>query len=164
MRGGLRLVHGGGEEGSGVEPVVERHGGAAGLIDRARRARARLDPGDPVKEILDALIDAAPGLGTDEVVRLVGPVFAHLESWPAPEPRRRADTRLNDDIEVRRAMTDASARSWLAATAALQALEMGPATPMARAIAAGAVALSRGELEGLEWLGAAVRLSRPPAS
>ncbi len=35
---------------------------------------------------------------------------------------------------------------------------------MARAIAAGAVALSQGELEGLDWLAAAVRLSGPPAT
>ena len=41
---------------------------------------------------------------------------------------------------------------------------MGPGTPMARAIPAAAVALSRGEPEGLDWLAASVRLSRPPAT
>lgn len=147
-----------------METGARRRASGAGLAERARRARARLDPADPVCATLDALIARAADLRVDQALGLVGPVFAHLAAWPAPEARRRADMRLNEDIEVRRALADPSARSWLAATAALQALEMGPGTPMARAIAAGAVALSEGELEGLDWLSAAVRLSRPPAT
>lgn len=144
-----------------MEAGVERHDATAGLVERARRARARLDPADPVCDTLRPLIARGPGLGIDEAMRLARPVFDHLSAWPEPDPRRRADDRLNDDRGVRRALADRSARGWLATTAALQALEMGPGTPMARAIAAGAVALSRGEPEGLDWLAAAVRLSRP---
>ena len=140
-----------------------RHAGTAGLVERARRARARLDPADPVCETLEPLITQGSGLGIDEAMRLARPVFDHLSAWPRPDARRRADTHLNEDREVRRALTDRSARGWLATTTALQALEMGPGTPMARAIAAAAVALSRGEPEGLDWLVAAVRLSRSPA-
>lgn len=145
-----------------MESERESHGGAADLAARARRVRARLDPGDRLAEVLDPLAAAHTGIGVDEMLRLARPLFVHLSGWPAPEPRRRADERLNEDVEVRRAMSNPSARGWLAATAALQALEMGPGTPMARAIAAGAVALWQGELEGLEWLAAAVRLSRGP--
>ncbi len=140
---------------------AERHDATAGLVERARRARGRLDPADPVCDTLRPLIARGSGLGIDEAMRLARPVFDHLSAWPEPDPQRRADARLNDDRGVRRALADHSARGWLATTAALQALEMGPGTPMARAIAAGAVALSRGEPEGLDWLAAAVRLSRP---
>ncbi len=129
------------------------------LVDAARHAWAVLDPGDPARDVLAALIESDPP-GLERAIDMIGPIFGHLERWPAadpPPPRGAARAR---GPQVTHLLGDPEAIRWLAATSALQALELGPVSAVGRAVAAGAVALWRGDPEGFAWLATAVRLSR----
>jgi hypothetical protein len=129
------------------------------LVEAARRAHAALDPWDPVRERLSPLAeDGDPSAH----VRRAGPLIAHLAGWPAPGTRPGA----RDGVAAGHLGVDArewgrEILGWLAAMTALQAVEAGPGSEVGRTLAAGAVALWRGDRDGLSWLAAGIRLSRP---
>lgn len=143
-----------------------RSAAVTGLIDASCRAIARLDREDPVGEHVLRLIERVEASRTWAdlalAIRVIEPVFDRLAEWPPPPGAPAPDTYPHDAEDERDALRRADAMRWLAAVTALQALELGPGSPMARALAAGAVALAAGDAAGLGWIVSAVGLSRAP--
>lgn len=141
-----------------------RRGLSAQLVGSASRARAQLDPGDPLGDTLLSVIGHAErSEGWADLalaIRLIEPLFDRLADWPSPCAQPEPDVFPSEDLEERDALRRVDTMRWLAAMAALQAVELGPSSPMALALAAGAVALARGEAEGLGWIVSAIKLSR----
>ena len=141
-----------------------RGAAVTGLIDAACRAIARLDGDDVLGERLLCLIERAEASRSWAdlalAIRLVEPLFDRLAGWPAPPGTPAPDTYPHQHDQERDALRRADAMRWLAAVTALQALELGPGSPMARALASGAVALAGGDGTGLGWIVSAVGLSR----
>lgn len=135
-----------------------------GLIDAACRAIAQLDRDDVLGERLLYLIERAEASRSWAdlalAIRLVEPLFDRLAEWPAPLGAPAPDIYPHGLHEERDPLRRADAMRWLAAVTALQALELGPGSPMGRALASGAVALARGDATGLGWIVSAVGLSR----
>ena len=141
-----------------------RGAAVTGLIDAACRAVARLDRDDPLGERLLCLIERVEASRTWAdlalAIRLLEPLFDRLAEWPPPPGAPESDSYPGERDDDRAALRRADAMRWLAAITALQALELGPGSPMARALASGAVSLARGESGGLGWIVSAVGLSR----
>jgi hypothetical protein len=135
------------------------------LVASATRARALLSPDDPLSDLLARFV-ARVGRGdrwTDLAVAIamIEPLIDRLRTWPPPastpdeHPFPPPCACECDEA----ALSRIDALRWLSAMAALQALELGQGTPMARALAVGAIALWEGDSDGVGWMTAAVRLS-----
>ncbi len=141
-----------------------RGAAVTGLIDAACRAIARLDRDDVLGERLLCLIERAEASRSWAdlalAIRMIEPLFDRLAEWPPPPGTPDADAYPYEHDEERDPLRRADGMRWLAAVTALQALELGPGSPMARALACGAVSLARGDADGLGWIVSAVGLSR----
>lgn len=140
-------------------------GGWSTAFGDTTEIRKTLGPNDPLLAVVEGLVAQAEAAESwaDLALAILSaePIFERLATWPPPavDPIPSEFLREEPD-ESQQAALARIAMHWLATVAALEALEQGQQSEMARVLAAGAIALHCGAADGIDWLLRAIELSR----